>query len=444
MCPAGLYRLFAEDASNSRLGERAGKRYFPRRMNACIISVGTELVTGQCLETNAAWLSEQLASVGVQVIEHVTVGDQLQHLATTIRQCIDRFDLVVATGGLGPTRDDLTREALAQAIGRPLAENQEALRQIEAYFQRLQRPFIDANRLQALVPKGCSIIPNRRGTAPGLSCQSRDCLLFILPGVPAEMKAMAEESVLPQLGVRPGGQAIRIANVLCYGMSEARIGELLEDLMASGRNPSVGTTAKDAIITIRMVARAADPPGAQRLLDADVAEVRSRLGKVVFGRGDGTLQAAVAELLVEKRLTVGTAESCTGGLVAKRLTDIPGSSAYFLQGFVTYSNQAKTDRLGVPAEMIEREGAVSEAVAHAMAEGCRKVTGADVAISVTGIAGPSGGTAEKPVGLVYIGLADDRGITVKRFLFGEQLLRREIRDRTAKTALNFLRIHLLQ
>jgi nicotinamide-nucleotide amidase len=412
-------------------------------MRACIISVGTELVTGQCLDTNAAWLSERLASVGVEVAEHVTVDDQLQHLASTIRQCIDRFDLVVATGGLGPTRDDLTREALAQAIGQPLVENEEALRQIKAYFQRLQRPFIDANWLQALVPKECSIIPNRRGTAPGLSCHSQDCRVYVLPGVPAEMKAMAEESILPQLGALPGGQAIRMASVLCYGKSEARIGELLEDLMKPRRNPSVGTTAKDAIIAVRVVARAADPPGAQRLLDADMAEVRSRLGKVAFGQGDDTLQAAVAGLLTEKRRTVGTAESCTGGLVAKRLTDIPGSSAYFLQGFVTYSNQAKTDRLGVPAEMIEREGAVSEAVARAMAEGCRNVTGADIAISVTGIAGPSGGTAEKPVGLAYIGLADDRGVTIKRFLFGEQLPRREIRDRTAKTALNLLRLYLL-
>jgi nicotinamide-nucleotide amidase len=412
-------------------------------MRACIISVGTELVTGQCLDTNAAWLSEQLASVGVEVTEHVTVGDQLQHLAATIRQCIDRFDLVVATGGLGPTRDDLTREALAQAIGQPLVENEEALRNIKVYFQRLQRPFIDANRMQALVPEGCSIILNRRGTAPGLSCQSQNCLVYVLPGVPAEMKAMAEESLLRQLGARATGQAIRMASVLCYGKSEAWIGELLEDLMTPGRNPSVGTTAKDAIITIRMVARAINPPKAQQLLDADIAEVRSRLGKVVFGQGGDTLQDAVARLLMEKHRTVATAESCTGGLIANRLTDIPGSSTYFLQGFVTYSNQAKSDRLGVPAELIERDGAVSEAVAHAMAEGCRKVTNADLAVSVTGIAGPSGGTTEKPVGLVYIGLADDHGGTVKRFLFGEQLPRREIRDRAAKTALNLLRIHLL-
>jgi nicotinamide-nucleotide amidase len=413
-------------------------------MHACIISVGTELVTGQCLDTNATWLSEQLASVGVEVLEHVTVGDQLHQAARAIRQGIDRFDLVVATGGLGPTRDDLTREALAHAVGQPLVEDEEALRQIEAYFERLQRPFIEGNRVQALVPRGCSTIPNRRGTAPGLSCQSQGCLVYVLPGVPAEMKAMAEEFVLPQLGGRAAGRTIRLAGVLCYGKSEARIGELLEDLMTPGRNPSVGTTAKDAVITIRIVARAADPLAAQQLLDCDVADVRRRLGEVVFGSAGDTLEAAVARLLMEKGRTVATAESCTGGLIAKRLTDIPGSSAYFLQGFVTYSNQAKTDRLGVPTEMIEREGAVSEAVALAMAEGCRVVTAADVVISVTGIAGPGGGTEQKPVGLVYIGLADDHGAKVKRFLFGEHLLRGEIRDRAAKTALNLLRIRLLQ
>ncbi len=413
-------------------------------MDAGIISVGDELVTGQGLDTNSAWLSEGLVRVGVRVAGHVTVGDDVERIQGAIGEGLDQADLVIVTGGLGPTPDDLTRQAVAAAIGEPLEENAEALGQIQAMFERWQRPLHEANKIQALIPRGCRVVPNPRGTAPGIAYTRGSKQLFALPGVPSEMKAMFEASVVPALPVQAGGRCIRLRRLLCYGISEAKVGEILADLMIRGRNPLVGTTASQGIISVRIVAEAVAVAEADRLLDEDAAEVRKRLGRAIFGEDEATLAEAVAELLAEQAKTVATAESCTGGLLAKQLTDISGSSTYFLRGYVTYSNKAKSALLSVPDTLIEAEGAVSEAVARAMASGCKAAAGTDLAISITGIAGPTGGTPlARPVGLVYVGLARASGVEVKRMLFGEHLSRAEIRDRSCQTALNLLRIRLL-
>lgn len=412
-------------------------------MRAIILSVGTELITGQTIDTNAAWLAWQLTQSGVQIQRHVTVNDDERALADALAQAIDEAELVIATGGLGPTPDDLTRKAIAAAIDQPLEENAEALAQIEAFFSRWHRKLSPANRLQALIPRDCRVIPNPKGTAPGIAFSASGCRLFALPGVPGEMRAMFEASVAPNITAATGRRCTRSTILQCFGIGEAKIGEIIADLMTGDRNPRIGTTAADGVIGIRILATGNDQAEAQRLIDADAKVIRDRLTTAVFGEGGDTLEGAVANLLRERGLTIATAESCTGGLLAKRLTDIPGSTAYFLRGYVAYANEAKTDLLGVPTQLIERHGAVSEEVARAMAAGCRTAAATDVALSITGIAGPSGGDPpDRPVGLVYLGLATSEGVEVKRLLVGEHLDRAEIRDRSCKSALNLLRLHL--
>lgn len=413
-------------------------------VDAVIISCGTELTTGQCVDTNSAWLSAQLTPVGVHVVEHVTVSDSVDDLVSVIRRAFHAANLVIITGGLGPTLDDITREAIAEALGVPLQENADALMQIRKFFERWQRPMPDSNHRQAMIPRGCEVIPNPRGTAPGIRLIQGDRSLYAFPGIPAEMQVMFHATVLPELRAASGGATIESARLLCFGTSEAKLGDLLSDLMSRGRNPSVGTTASHAVLSVRVLAEGSSAAQARTLLRTDIDEIRRRLGTIVFGEGDDTLEAVVARLLIEQHKTIATAESCTGGLLAKRLTDIAGSSAYFLRGYVAYADAAKVELLGVPADLISRQGAVSESVAETMVIGCRRAAGSDYALSITGIAGPGGGSPpEKPVGLVFISLAHSAGVETLRVFCGEHLTRVEIRDRSCKTALNLLRLRLL-
>ena len=414
-------------------------------MNALILSIGTELTTGQCLDTNAAWIAAELTRRGVRVVGHLTVDDEIGHLQAAFHRAMEAADLVVATGGLGPTTDDLTRDALAQAIGQPLTENAEALEQVRAFFARWDRPMHPANAVQTMIPRGCRVIRNDRGTAPGIWYYSERVSLFALPGVPSEMKAMFTAVVTPHVEAVCGKARTKELRLPCFGISEARVGELLGELMSRDRNPLVGTTASRGVIAVRILAAGNSEAEADRMIEADAAEIRRRLGKVVFGQGDESLEGVVGRLLRERGQTLSTAESCTGGLLAKRLTDVPGSSDYFVRGHVTYSNASKTELPGVSAELIEAHGAVSEGVAGAMASGCRTVSGSEYAIGITGIAGPGGGCPpEKPVGLVYVALAGpaDTDIVIKRLLIGEHLAREEIRDRAASVGLNLLRLRM--
>lgn len=421
-----------------------GRRVSLPRVDAIIISCGTELTTGQCVDTNSAWLSAQLTPLGIHVVEHVTVGDDVTYLTAAMRRAFDAANLVIITGGLGPTLDDITREAIADALGVRLEESAEAGKQIRTFFERWQRPMPDSNRRQAMIPRGCELIPNSRGTAPGIRYVHGARSLYAFPGIPAEMQAMFNASVLPQLNYASGDARTESARLLCFGINEAKLGEMLSDLMQRGRNPSVGTTASQAIISVRVLAEGTSAEETRTLLKADVDEIRRRLGRVVFGAEDDTLEGVVARLLSDRGRTIATAESCTGGLLAKRLTDISGSSSYFLRGYVTYADAAKVDLLAVPADLISQHGAVSEPVAGAMALGCRNAAVSDYALSITGIAGPTGGSPpEKPVGLVYIGLARETGVETLRVLCGDHLTRDEVRDRSCKIALNLLRLRLL-
>lgn len=413
-------------------------------MKSSIISVGNELITGQVVDTNAAWIASRLMQSGVEIVSHQTIGDHVEQLRESIRQSWDRSTLVIITGGLGPTPDDRTRHAIAAAFDLPLEEHAEAVAQLRMMFKQWQRPMHDSNLIQAMIPRGCEILVNQRGTAPGISYHHDDRYLFALPGVPSEMKDMFDKHIRPMISSRCSDMCSLDTTLLCFGVSEARLGELLSDLMIQDRNPQVGTTASEAVMSIRIIARGQTKSEAKNLLDSDIEEVRRRLGSDIFGEGNDTLQHIVGRLLKDQKKTISTAESCTGGLISKYLTDVPGSSSYFIRGYITYSDESKAEILGVPMNMITAEGSVSEAVARAMAAGCIKVAGTDYAISITGIAGPDGGNPpEKPIGLVYIAIACDNNIDCYRFKFGQHLTRAEVRDRSCKTALNLLRHRLL-
>jgi nicotinamide-nucleotide amidase len=412
-------------------------------MDAQILSVGTELTIGQAIDTNAAWLAQQLAVLGIHCTKHVTVPDDRAAIAEAIGLASSAAGVVIVTGGLGPTADDLTRHALADVLGTQLRLHQPSLDQIAAFFAERRRAIPDGNRIQAMIPKSAEPIPNTCGTAPGMRARLKEADVYLMPGVPREMQAMFERDIRPALAPMSGGEVILQRTLHTFGMPESELGGRIADLMDSGRNPYVGTSASDLVISIRINAHAFDADTARAWLEQDAGEIRRRLGDVVFGEEEETLAHAVGRLLAARGQTVSTAESCTGGLVAKRLTDVSGSSAYFIQGFVTYSNEAKHRLLDVPVELIQAHGAVSREVAEAMATNCRRLAGTDYALSATGVAGPTGGTPEKPIGLVLVGLATPTETVVQELRLGETLPREAIRDRTAKIAVNVLRLRLL-
>lgn len=411
-------------------------------MDAILISVGNELTLGQTVDTNNAWLSQRLAEVGVRVLMHVTVADEMEPLERAIRRACESGDVVILTGGLGPTADDLTRHALAAVTGSSLELNEHFLSQIREFFAQRGRAMPPANEVQAMFPAGSDPIENTCGTAPGIRVHCGRATVFALPGVPHEMRVMYDRDVLPWLLPRTEGAVILARTIQTFGAGESDVGERLCDLMDRGRNPTVGTTACQGVIGVRIHARASNRTEAEALLGQTTAEIKSRLGTLVYGEDEDTLWSVVVRNLISRGQTLSTAESCTGGLIAKRITDVPGSSACFLEGVITYSNAAKTRLLGVPPDLIATYGAVSAPVARSMAANARDRSGTNFSLSVTGIAGPSGGTPEKPVGLVFIGLASDKGSVVQELCLGSILGREAVRDRACKAALDMLRLHL--
>ncbi len=418
-------------------------------MSAGIISVGDEMLSGRTQDTNFPFLARQLHLMGITVDAHLTVPDCRRRLAEALSQLCQSCQLVLITGGLGPTSDDITRYSLTDVLSSPLQMHQEALHRIEAIFARLSRPMAQANRIQAMIPASADIIVNSCGTAPGIAAKLDDTHIFALPGVPHEMRTMFADHVEPaikQLGLAE--RAIVSIRLHCCGIGESDIFALIEDLMDRSGNPLLGITVQDGIITINITAHADSPQAAQLLADEKNRLLASRLGQFLFGRDDQTLPQLVGEMLIRKKQTLALAESCTGGLIAKLLTDIPGSSRFFLADLVTYSNQAKISLLGVPEEVLTQHGAVSPQCAHAMAAGAASRTDADWTLAVTGIAGPDGGTEEKPVGLVYIALAKKKPpnkadiVDVKELKFTGT--RDHIRSRVAVISLDILRRALLQ
>jgi nicotinamide-nucleotide amidase len=411
-------------------------------MKTEIISIGSELTSGQNLDTNSQWLSQRLAEIGIPVGWHTTIADDLEANVDAFRIAARRARLVIATGGLGPTQDDLTREALAQAAGVALVFHQESFEQIQQMFARRNRAMPERNRVQALFPAGAEPIRNNHGTAPGIWMRLGECVIVAMPGVPSEMFAMFDTQVKPRLlALGLGGGVLVQRKINCFGAGESAVEEKLFDLTRRDHVPEVGITVGDATISLRILARAASREEAQALIGPVERTIRERLGNLVFGEEEEDLQGAVVRLLEEKRRSLATAEGVTAGQVAERLGRVPGASAWFRGGVVAYDNRLKTELLAVPQSLLDEHGAVSAAVAEAMAVGCRTRFRTDLAVSTVGIAGPGGATAEKPVGLVFVGVAWEGGVASQSFSWTG--MRAEVQSRTAKLALNRVRLHLL-
>jgi nicotinamide-nucleotide amidase len=423
---------------------------------AAIISVGDELILGQTLDTNSKWISERLSERNVRVVEHVTVADDLAEQTAVITRLAARVPLVIVTGGLGPTADDLTRQALAAAMNDTLITDEPALRSIEALFTSRGRPVTDLQRSQALRPSRGGTIANPHGTAPGLHGVVRSgagtCDVYCLPGPPNEMKPMLLERVIPSLR-QPEGVAVRTHVLHTLGMGEGDLAQKLGPLMDRARNPLVGTTASGGVVSIRVRFEGSDAD-AERATRETVTACRAAAGEYVFGEGDDTIMSATLEELREHSARLVVVESCTGGLLGSLLTSVPGSSDVFLGGWITYANEMKRSQVGVPEQTLVHYGAVSAEAAHAMVVGAlRAPIGVDAthAVSITGVAGPDGGSDAKPVGTVFIAVgsrpsaasgqpAAEPLVEVRRFRFGGD--RATIRDRAAKMALAMLRFHL--
>jgi nicotinamide-nucleotide amidase len=428
--------------------KNANERYNPA-MNAIILSVGDELVLGQTVDTNSAWISQQLAAIGCGIVGHQTVGDDQLSIEKMIAQSVEGADVIILSGGLGPTDDDLTRQAIAAVLNAELVEDPRWTAEVQAFFARLGRQMPERNRIQSMIPRGAEMLWNTNGTAAGIKAEiprqsgAGAVTLFAVPGVPKEMKAMFARDVFPWVRQRSGGAAILSRTLHTFGLGESAVADRLGDLMARDRNPSVGTTVSGGIVSLRVNSRFSSEAEARERLDATAAECRAAMGDIIFGEDEQNLGSVVARILLDhpQRPTVATAESCTGGITAKMLTDTPGSSAFFRYGWVTYANEAKTRLLGVPEETLKAYGAVSEQTVAAMVTGARERASSTYALSISGIAGPDGGTPEKPVGTVWFALAHPAGVTARRFVLTGD--REMIRDRAAKMALTMLRFELL-
>jgi nicotinamide-nucleotide amidase len=408
-----------------------------------IVSVGTEHLLGQITDTNAVWLCNVLAGVGIAVYYRSTVGDNPGRVQEVFKQALERADLIIATGGLGPTDDDLTVAAVADALGLPMELHQEAWTHVQEFFRRRNRPLSNQQYKQAMMPRGARMIPNTRGSAPGVIVEHQGKTLVFTPGVPREMKGMIEDHVVPYLRERGlAGQDVIRSRIVRVALGESVVEDRLRDLMRAGTNPTIAPYAHTGECHVRVTARGEESV-VDGLLDETELAIRERLGRAIYAVGEQTLEETVARDLADAGVTVAVAESCTGGLIAHRLTRTPGASMYLDGGVVAYSNAAKSRWLGVSEQTIARYGAVSPETVRAMAEGARAQAETDLAIATTGIAGPSGATPEKPVGLVYIALAHASGTDVREMRYGTEPGRQGVQYLASQTAIDMIRLHLL-
>ncbi len=413
-------------------------------MIAEIVAIGSELVSGQALDTNSQWLSRSLGALGIKVHFHTSLGDDLAENFDAMRIALSRADLVITSGGLGPTQDDLTREALARVAGVPLIEHAESLAAIVAMFAARNRPMAERNRVQALLPEGSEALPNRCGTAPGVWMAVGPRWVACLPGVPNELKVMFDEQVAPRLrSLGVVSKTIVHRKINLFGRGESEIEAAALDLTARGRVPEVGITVSDATISFRIVGQGTTEAEARVSTEATAVTIYERFGNMIVGEGNEDIVDSLIRLLFKTGSTLAVAESCTGGLIARQITAIPDVSPVFPGGVVSYSNQVKVDILGVPSELIEAHGAVSAEVAEAMARGVRDRFHASLGLAVTGVAGPGGGSVEKPVGLVYLGLATAGTVESRKLELGPEQPRHVIQSRAAKSAMNWARLRLM-
>ena len=406
-----------------------------------LIAIGTELLLGNIANTDAQMISQALSSLGINVYYHTVVGDNPERARAAVEIAKGRADIIITTGGLGPTYDDLTKQVLASAFGKKLVFHEESAQRIKEYFRlRLPHREMTPNNLQqAMLPEGCTVLQNDWGTAPGCAFEAEGVRVIMLPGPPRECKAMLEHRVVPYLkGMSDGVIASRTMKL--FGIGESAMEAQLRAQMEEMHNPTLAPYAKEGECELRITAKAPTLEEAQAMLDPVERQVRAQFGDLVYGVDVGSLQQQVSQLLHEKGLTLSTAESCTGGLAAKRMTDLPGASEIFLGGVVCYTNQVKHRVLGVPQETLDTYGAVSAETAKALAMGARRITGSDLALSITGVAGPDSDDRGNPVGLVYIGLAAGDRVWVKETRLGQA--RDRVRNSAVLTAFDLVRRYL--
>lgn len=411
-------------------------------MKCEIISVGTELLLGNIINTNSKYISERLADLGFDVNYHITVGDNEGRLVDAGKISFERSELLIFTGGLGPTDDDITRETVAKLMGLTIRNDEVILSKIKGFYDRLNRSMPDINKKQANVPEGAIVLDNPNGTAPGLILTKDGKYAVLLPGPPKEMVPMFEDKVVPWLRKIGSNTVIESKTLRIVGVGESSVQEQLQHIFDKQTNPTVAPYAKTSETHLRVTAKASSKEEAHKMILPVVKKIEEILGDNIYGYDNNTLEMVILDLAKKKNLFISTAESCTGGLIANRITDVSGSSEVFLGSVVSYSNEMKINILGVKEETIKNHGAVSSETAAEMAEGIRKITGSNIGISTTGIAGPGGGSAEKPVGLAYIGIATDKGTkTFKTFAMGN---REKIKWNVSTKALDILRREMLK
>jgi nicotinamide-nucleotide amidase len=409
-------------------------------MRCEIIAVGTELLLGNIVNSNARYLSEKLAELGIDVFYHITVGDNMSRLKEVIQTALQRSDIIITTGGLGPTDDDITKEGVAEALGVKLVAHQESIDKIEGYFRIGNRPMPECNKKQGYIPEGSRVLVNDNGTAPGILADKNGKSIILLPGPPKEMIPMFEKSVYTYLKEK-SNYLIKSKTLRVVGVGESAIQEMLQHIFDTQSNPTVAPYAKDGEVHLRITAKCSVEMEADKLLKKMENQVTDILGENIYGFDEESLEYIVYKYLKNKKMTVSFAESCTGGMISSRLTNVSGVSEVFMNSIVTYSNESKMKFLNVKEETLTKHGAVSAQTAQEMALGIRTVSNTDIGISVTGIAGPEGGTDEKPVGLFYIGLAIGDKIEAHRFCFPAS--REKVRWNAATRALDILRRELL-
>lgn len=408
-----------------------------------LVSVGTELLLGNIVNTNTQFLAEKCALLGLSMYHQVVVGDNHDRMAAVIKTALGRSDIVILTGGLGPTEDDMTKEVCAEVMGFPLVEDAHTRKRIEEYFRgSIYKEIPDNNWKQTIVPEGAIVLDNDNGTAPGLILEKDGKRAILLPGPPAELYPLFLNQVYPYLQkLQP--EVIRSQMIKICGMGESQVEDKILDLIDSQTNPTIATYAKTGEVHLRITAKAKDEDEAKKLLKPVVKEIKSRFGDYIYSvKENETLEMAVVRLLEKHDLTVTTAESCTGGLLAARIVNVAGASEVFREGFITYSNKAKRKILDVSKSTLKKYGAVSEQTAKEMATGGVFATDADVCVAVTGIAGPDGGTEEKPVGLVYIATYMKDSVTVEHYQFKGD--RAKVREQSVVKALDLLRRSILE
>lgn len=404
-----------------------------------IITTGDEVVGGAIVDTNSAWIAARCSDIGHQVIRHTSVADYLEDIGDVLQAAAGRADAVIVTGGLGPTADDLTIEAAARTFGKKLLRDEDVMSQMREFFKRIGRPMSASNDKQAMVPEGGIVLKNKVGTAPGIQVQLGNADFFFLPGVPKELYQIFDDSVMPWLKERAEG-AIAERALRCFGMTEASIDEKLSGIDLGGVRLSF--RVKFPEILLKVVARSTGGSAPQNVVDRAAKLIRDSLGEIVYGEGDRDIAQVVGDMLNERKFQISVAESCTGGLLADMITDVPGASSYFERGAVSYSNRSKQEMLGVGEEILREHGAVSRETATAMAEGIRNSSGSSIGVGITGIAGPSGGGPEKPVGTVHIAIATQSGTEAHAYCYNRE--RRGFKQLVAWTALDLVRRNLLR